>query len=111
MARYVLFFSYTSETWARMIGSPGDRTKAVREVVESLGGSLESLDWMLGPYDGMSIAEFADSTRVAAVSAMLMSTGAFKSVQTHELLTQDQLVQAMGLAGSAGQAYRRPGQA
>lgn len=51
MSRYVVFFSYTSETWARMMDSPGDRTAAVRQVVETLGGSLESIDWMLGPHD------------------------------------------------------------
>jgi hypothetical protein len=33
MPRYVLFFSYTSNTWTRMLGNPGDRTAAVRRVV------------------------------------------------------------------------------
>ncbi len=48
MSRYVFFFSYTSEAWARMIDNPGDRTAAVRRAVESLDGSLECLYWMLG---------------------------------------------------------------
>ena len=47
----------------------------------------------------------------AALSAMITSTGAFKAVQTHELLTQDELGQAMKLASGAGRAFRRPGQA
>jgi len=111
VSRYVLFFSYTSETWARMTDSPGDRTKVVSQVVESLGGSLESLYWMLGPHDGIGIAQLPDSAHAAALSVMITSTGAFKSVQTHELLTQDQLIETMSLASSAGRAYRRPGQA
>jgi hypothetical protein len=42
MARYAVFFSYTSDAWARMIKSPGDRTAAVRQLDGSVGGSLES---------------------------------------------------------------------
>ena len=30
MAKYVTFFTYTSEAWARMIQNPGDRTATVR---------------------------------------------------------------------------------
>lgn len=110
MPKYVLFFSYTSDTWARMIDSPGDRTVTVRRAVESLDGSLECLYWMLGTHDGIGIAEFPDSAHAAALSAMITSTGAFKAVQTHELLTQDQLGQALQLASTAGQAFQRPGQ-
>ena len=31
MAKYVTFFTYTSEAWARMIQNPGDRTATVRQ--------------------------------------------------------------------------------
>ena len=34
MARYAVFFTYTSDVWARMIKSPGDRTAAVGGVPE-----------------------------------------------------------------------------
>ena len=110
MPRYVLFFSYTSDTWARMIDNPGDRTAAVRRVIESLDGSLECLYWMLGTHDGIGIAQLPDSAHAAALSAMITSTGAFKTVQTHELLTQEQLGRTLQLASSAGQAFQRPGQ-
>ncbi len=30
MAKYVTFFTYTSDTWARMIQNPGDRSAAIR---------------------------------------------------------------------------------
>ena len=30
MAKFVIFFSYSNEAWARMIGSPVDRSAAVR---------------------------------------------------------------------------------
>ena len=40
MAKYVSFFTYTSDAWARMIQSPGDRTATIRQVADSLGGSV-----------------------------------------------------------------------
>jgi uncharacterized protein with GYD domain len=106
----VLFFSYTSDTWARMLDNPGDRTTAVRRVVESLDGSLECLYRMPGTHDGIGIAQLSGSAHAAALSAMITSTGAFKTAQTHELLTQEQLGRTLQLASSAGQAFQRPGQ-
>ena len=110
MAKYVILFSYTSEAWARMIQNPGDRTATVRRLAESLGGSVECLYWMLGGYDGLVILDLPDSSSVAALSVTVGSTGAFKNLQTHELLTQEQLVQALSRSKDAAQAYQPPGQ-
>lgn len=106
----MFFFSYTSDTWAQITGNPCDRTAAVRRVVESLDGSLECLYWMLGAHDGIAIAQLPDSARAIALSAMITSTGAYKTVQTHELLTQEQISRTLQLASSAGQAFQPPGQ-
>ncbi len=110
MPQYALFFSYTSTTWAQMTSDPGDRTAVVRRVVDSLGGSLECLYWMLGDHDGIGIVRLPDSVHAAALSTVINGTGAFKAVQTHELLTQEQLGRTLQLASSAGQAFQRPGQ-
>jgi len=109
MAKYVTLFSYTSEAWARMIQNPGDRTATVRRLAESLGGSVECLYWMLGGYDGLVILDLPDSSSVAALSVTVGSTGAFKNLQTHELLTQEQLVQALSRSKDAAQSYQPPG--
>ena len=110
MSQYALFFSYTSSTWAQMTSDPGDRTAVVRRVVDSLGGSLESLYWMLGDHDGIGIVSFPDSVHAAALSTVIKGTGAFKAVQAHELLTQEQLTRMLRLAGSAAGAFQPPGQ-
>jgi hypothetical protein len=34
MAKYAVFFTYSSEAWARMVNNPGDRTAAVRQLAE-----------------------------------------------------------------------------
>jgi len=110
MARYASLFSYTSETWARMISAPGDRTAAVRQVLDSLGGSLESIHWMFGPHDGIAIFDVPDSVSAAAVSIAVSSTGVFKHMETHELFTQDQLAQTLAKASNVTRAYQRPGE-
>ncbi|MGO8886420.1 MAG: GYD domain-containing protein [Streptosporangiaceae bacterium] len=40
-----------------MINTPGDRTAAVRQLADSMGGSVESVYWMLGTYDGILSAD------------------------------------------------------
>ena len=40
MALYLSKFSYTPETWARMIRQPEDRRKAAESYIESVGGRL-----------------------------------------------------------------------
>jgi len=40
MPLYLSRFSYTPETWARLIGNPEDRRKAAQSYIESVGGKL-----------------------------------------------------------------------
>lgn len=43
MAMYLTRFSYTPETWARMMENPEDRREAARGCIESVGGhSMDS---------------------------------------------------------------------
>ena len=68
MAKYVTFFTYTSDAWARMIQNPGDRTATIRQVADSLGGSVECVYWVFGTHDGMVITDFPDSISAAGMS-------------------------------------------
>ena len=110
MAKYAMFFSYTSETWARMIDHPEDRAAVARHVAESAGGTLESIYWMLGDRDGLAIVDVPDSVSAAAVSLAVTSSGAFKHNETRELLTQDQLTAALTRARQLTAEFRPPGQ-
>jgi uncharacterized protein with GYD domain len=110
MAKYAVFFTYTSDTWARMVKSPGDRAAAMRQLADSVGGSLEFAYWMFGAHDGFVVVDVPDSVRAAALSVAVGSTGAFKHLETHELFTQDQLGQMLSHAKDAAQAYQPPGQ-
>jgi uncharacterized protein with GYD domain len=110
MPKFIIIFSYSSGSWARMINSPGDRTTAAQELLESLGGSLECLYWQLGSHDGYAIGDVPDSVTAQAVEEVMTKTGAFKSIETHQLLTQEQLIETLHLARDAAQVYEPPGQ-
>ena len=88
MAKYMTLFTYTGEASARMVQNPGDRSATVRRLADSLGGSVECLYWGLGSYDGIVILDLPDSISAASLSVTVGSTGAFKNLETHELLTK-----------------------
>jgi uncharacterized protein with GYD domain len=108
MAKYAFFFGYSAASWARMISAPGDRTAAVRRMLDSVGGSLESVYWMFGGHDGFVIADIPDSVAAATVSVAAASTGAFDHSVTHELLTQEQLEQALRQAQKSAREFPAP---
>lgn len=110
MAKYAIFFSYTSDAWARLMKNPGDRTAAQRQLAESVGGSVESVYWMFGAHDSIVVVDVPGSVSAAALSVAAGSSGSFKHVETHELFTQDQFGQMLSQAGGASQAFRPPGQ-
>jgi uncharacterized protein with GYD domain len=110
MRKYITIFTYSSGSWARMINSPGDRTTVVQQTAESLGGSLENIYWELGTQDGYSILDLPDTVSAEALIAAMTKTGAFKSMEAHELLTQQQLIATLDLARDAAQVFEAPGQ-
>ena len=109
MPRYVTFFSYTGQTWDRMISNPGDRMVVLKATAESLGASVESLHFMLGEHDGMVVVNAPDSVTMAAFVTTALGSVALASAQTHELFTQEQLGEVLAKAGQARAAYRPPG--
>jgi uncharacterized protein with GYD domain len=109
MAKYAFFFTYTSESWARMISTPGDRSAVVRQVLGSVGGSLESIYWVLGTPGGIGIAEVPDAVSAAAINIAVISSGAFTENELQMLLTQDQLEEALQRAGTVAHNFQAPG--
>ena len=107
MPKYMYQVAYTSESWATQLGSPQDREQQIGEVVQRLGGRLESFYYAFGDYDLVLIADFPDNESAAAISLAASSGGAVKSIKTTPLMTTSQGMEAMRKA--AGAAYRPPG--
>ena len=107
MALYLSKFSYTPETWARMIGNPEDRRKAAQSYIESVGGKLHGFWYAFGEYDGYTLWEAPDNVSMAAVALAISGGGALSSNETTVLLTVDETIDALRRAGQL--QYRAPG--
>jgi uncharacterized protein with GYD domain len=104
---YLSKFSYTSETWARLIAKPEDRRKAAETYIESVGGKLHGFWYAFGAHDGYTLWEAPDNVSMTVVALALSGGGAFSSLETTVLLTVDETLDALRKAESVG--YRAPG--
>ncbi len=107
MAMYLTRFSYTPETWARLIQTPEDRRKAARACIESVGGKLHGFWYAFGEHDGWNLWEAPDNVSMAAVALAIGAGGALRSIETTVLLSVEELMEALGKSKSI--QYRPPG--
>jgi uncharacterized protein with GYD domain len=107
MALYLLQVAYTPEAWSVQLSNPLDRREAVSQVVERLGGYIESAYYAFGDYDAILIIEMPDNVSAAAFSLAVSAGRAVKAIKTTPLLTIEDGIAAMRKAAGAG--YRPPG--
>jgi uncharacterized protein with GYD domain len=107
MPLYLTRFSYTPQTWARLIENPEDRRKAAEEYIESVGGRLHGFWYAFGEHDGYNLWEAPDNVSMAAVALAIAGGGALRSVETTVLLTVDEALDALRKADEV--RYRPPG--
>ena len=107
MPLYLSKFSYTPETWARLIGNPEDRRKAAQSYIESVGGALHGFWYAFGTQDGYTLWEAPDNVSMAAVALAISSGGALSSFETTVLLTVDETLEALGRVEQV--KYQAPG--
>src|SRR3982750_1648448 len=107
MPLYLSRFSYTPETWTKLIGNPEDRRDAVQSYIESVGGSLHGFWYAFGEHDGFTLWEAPDNVSMAAVALALAGGGALSSLETTVLLTVEETIEALRKVGQV--QYRAPG--
>ncbi|WP_064705884.1 GYD domain-containing protein [Rhizobium bangladeshense] len=95
MAMYLTRFSYTPETWARMIEKPEDRREAARSYIESVGGKLHGFWYAFGEHDGWNLWEAPDNVSMAAVTLAIGAGGALSSIETTVLLDVEDTIRAL----------------
>lgn len=107
MPLYLTRFSYTPETWGRLIHNPQDRGKAAQTYVESVGGKLHGFWYAFGQHDGYTLWEAPDNVSMAAVALAITGGGALSSFDTTVLLTVGETMDALRKAEEI--QYRAPG--
>lgn len=108
MPLYLTKFSYTPETWAKMIQNPEDRRVAAKSYIESVGGKLHGFWYAFGEHDGLTLWEAPDNVSMAAVALAIGSGGALSSLETTVLMTVDETLEALKTAGQV--SYKKPGE-
>lgn len=108
MALSLMRFSYTPETWSKLMQNPEDRRDAARAYVEQVGGTLHGFWYGFGEYDGYMIFEAPDNVSLAGVVLAITAGGALASVETTVLMSVEETLEA--LAKGKAISYRRPGE-
>lgn len=107
MPLYLSKFSYTPETWARLMSKPEDRSKAAQQYIESAGGRLHGFWYAFGTHDGYNLWEAPDNVSMAAVALAISGGGALRSFETTVLMSVDDTLEALRKAEEI--KYRPPG--
>jgi len=102
MPHYLHQVAYSKEGWSAIISEPQNRIEAVRTTIEKLGGKLVNGWFAFGEYDVVAITEMPDNVSAAALAIAFAGGGACKTVQSTLLMSQDEAVRAMKLAGECG---------
>jgi uncharacterized protein with GYD domain len=109
MPLYMVEFGYTPEVWAGLVKSPENREETVRQILEEAGCKLHSLWYAFGANDGFALIEAPDNKTAGGLSIAITGSGAFRKFETHVLMTQSEMMEALEKAGEI--AYAAPGAA
>ena len=105
MAKYLFIGNYTPDGAKGLLKAGGTaRREAIKKVVESVGGTLESLYWAFGADDAFIIADLPSHAAAASVSLKISGSGA-AGVRTTPIITAEDLDAASNLSPE----YRPPG--
>jgi len=88
-------FSYKSETVGKLIQNPEDRSVAVRNLIEKLGGRMLAFYYSYGEYDGIVIAEMPDNVSGLATTMASFAAGGTSKIKTTVLITVEEAMAAM----------------
>ena len=106
MPKYMIQASYVGEGLKGLLKEGGSkRRETVAQVIEGMGGTLESFYYAFGDYDVVGVAEMPDNASSAAFSMMLNASGVINA-KTTVLLTPEEIDQATKKTVD----YRPPGQ-
>lgn len=107
MSLYLVRAHYTADAFKGMIANPAERASVARGMFEAAGMKMHNI-WHSGNGEVVAVVE-GSAVSGSAVTMVVMASGAFSSTDSIELITMEQQVEAMKLAGTVAAKYRPPG--
>jgi uncharacterized protein with GYD domain len=107
MSIYLTRALYSQESFKGMAAKPEDREVAAKAMFAAANMKLLNI-WYSGNGEVICILE-GTAVAGAAVGMVVLASGAFTRVESTELLTMGQMVEAMGSASAVTAKYRPPG--
>ncbi len=108
MPFYLTRFSYTPETWSKLVKNPEDRRAAATQYIGSVGGKLHGFWYAFGEHDAYNLWEAPDSVSMAATVIAIGGGGALSSFETTALLTVEETLAALEKPRRSRIARREP---
>ena len=95
MSLYMIQFAYTPEAKAALARVPEDRSVVFGQLVEDMGGHLNSFYNSLGDYDGVAIFEAPDEQTAHSIELAASQPGHLKETKILPLVLVKESVEAM----------------
>lgn len=98
MPKYLIQASLSKQGVDGLVDQGGSRRHlAVKQAVESVGGTLEAYYYAFGHSDIVSLVDLPSNTVAAALAATFAAGGAVSSLATTPLLTPEEIDEAVKL--------------
>ncbi len=88
-------FSYKSEIVGKLVQNPEDRSVAVKNLIEKLGGKMLGFYYSFGDYDGVVLADMPDNVSGLATTMASFAAGGTTKLKTTILITVEEAMSAM----------------
>ena len=97
MAKYVVLVNWTDQG-IRAVKETTQRADHVRQLVEQMGGRLDTLLWTQGRYDLVGVMEVPDDETVAAIGLRIGAQGAVRT-ETLRAFDAEEMGRVLGKLG------------
>ena len=109
MPTFITYASYSQTAVKGMVGQPGDRTAAIKGLIEKAGGKLIAAYMTTGTNDIVIISEAPDGADVVAGGMAAAASGALAGVETVRAWSLPDFVKIMEKAGVVAEGFKPPG--
>jgi uncharacterized protein with GYD domain len=109
MAYYMMRGKFSQHAMGALVQRPEDRMLTTTKLLKGVGGRLHYYFFCFGEYDFVLLFELPDNVSAAALAMTMSASGSVNSIDTTVLMTMEEAISAMRIAGDASGVYQPPG--